>query len=113
MSVSDLGKAEILQKIKAAEEEVRSMTKEAEEKRKQLQAEGKRLSLQKIEAAESDQRKKLEAETASAQAKIDAKKKALLDEGREKASSLAAGARKRMRDAKEFVLTEFERAADA
>ena len=113
LDVSDLGKAEILRQIKAAEEQVRAMTKEAEEKRKQLQAEGKRLGLQKTDAAESALRKKLEAEVAEALARANLKKRVLLEEGQKKADMLTAGARKRMGEAKEFVLTEFVRAADA
>jgi len=113
LDVSDLGKAEILRQIKAAEEQVRAMTKEAEEKRKQLQAEGKRLGLQKTDAAESALRKKLEAEVAEALARANLKKRVLLEEGQKKADMLTAGARKHMGGAKEFVLTEFERAADA
>lgn len=113
LGVSDLGKAEILHEIKVAEDKVRVMTKEAEEKRKQLQADGKRMALQKIEAAESALRKELEGATAEAQARTDLKKKALLEEGQKRADALKAGARKRMPDAREFVLTEFARAADA
>lgn len=113
LDVSDLGKAEILQRIKQAEEQVRSTIKDAEEKRKQLQAEGKRLALQKIEAAEGDLRKQLEAETLDARRQIGAKRQGLLEEGRRKAEALTASAGTRMRDAKEFVLTEFERAVDA
>lgn len=113
LDVSDLGKAEILQKIKEAEEQVRGKVKGAEEKRKQLQAEGKRLALQKVEAAESDLRKKLDAETLDARKRIGARRQELLEEGRSKADALTASARARMRDAKGFVLTEFERAVDA
>lgn len=113
LGVSDLGKAEILHEIKVAEEKVRVMTKEAEERRKQLQADGKRMALQKIEAAESSLRKKLEDETAEAQARTNLKKKALLEEGQKRADALTASARKRMPEAREFVLTEFARAADA
>ena len=46
-------KAEILQQIKDAEEKVRIATKDAEERRKQLQAEGKRRSIEKLESAEA------------------------------------------------------------
>ena len=111
--MSDLGKAEILHEIKTTEEKVRSMGKEAEERRKQLQAEGKRLALQKTDAAETALIKNLEAEAAAAQARTSLRKKELLEEGQKRADALTANARKRMRDAKEFVLTEFERAADA
>ena len=113
LDVSDLEKAEILQKIKEAEEQVRDTIKGAEEKRKQLQAEGKRLALQKVEAAEADLRKKLDAETLEAKKLVGAKRQELLEEGRRKADALASSARARMRDAKGFVLTEFERAVDA
>lgn len=111
--MSDVGKAEILHEIKAAEEKVRSMNKEAEERRKQLQAEAKRLALQKTEAAEAALRRRLETETVEAQARTNLRKKAILDEGQKRADALVASARKRMPEAKGFVLTEFERAADA
>lgn len=108
-----MGKAEILHEIKSTEEKVRSMSKEAEERRKQLQAEGKRLAIQKTDAAESALRKRLDAEVSEAQTRTSLRKKELLEEGQKRADALTANARKRMRDAKEFVLTEFERAADA
>lgn len=108
-----MGKAEILHEIRTTEEKVRSMSKEAEEKRKQLQAEGKRLALQKTDAAETALIKKSEADVAEAQTRASLRKKQLLEEGQKRADALTANARKRMREAKEFVLTEFERAADA
>lgn len=110
---ADLGKAEILKQIKDAEEKVRTMTKEAEERRKQLQAEGKRAAIQRAEAAAAALRKKLDSEVAEAQAQIDIRKKALLEEGNKKASALTSNARLKMSQAKEFVLSEFERAVDA
>lgn len=113
LDVSDLGKAEILHEIKVAEERVRVMTKEAEERRKQLQAEGKRLALQKTEAAEAALRKQLEADVSEAQARTRLRKKALLEEGQRRADALAESARKRAPESKEFVITEFERAIDA
>ena len=113
LDVADLGKAEILKQIKDAEEKVRVMTKEAEERRKQLQAEGKRAAIQRSEAAAAALKKKLDSEVVEAQAQIDVRKKALLEGGNKKASELASNARLKMSQAKEFVLSEFERAADA
>lgn len=113
LDVADLGKAEILKQIKDAEEKVRAMTKEAEERRKQLQAEGKRAAIQRAEVAAAALRKKLDSEVAEAQAQIDVRKKALLEEGNKKASELTSNARLKMSQAKEFVLSEFERAVDA
>jgi vacuolar-type H+-ATPase subunit H len=113
LDVVDLGKAEILKQIKDSEEKVRAMTKEAEERRKQLQAEGKRAAIQRTEAAAAALKKKLDSEIAEAQAQIDIRKKVLLEEGDKKASELTSNARLRMSQAKEFVLSEFERAADA
>jgi len=113
LDVADLGKAEILKQIKDAEEKVRAMTKEAEERRKQLQAEGKRAAIQRAEAAAAALKKKLDSEVAEAQAQIDVRKKALLEEGNKKASELTSNARLKMSQAKEFVLSEFERAVDA
>ena len=108
-----MGKAEILQQIKAAEEQVRTMVKDAEERRKQLQAEGKRRALEKIESADSLLKKQLEARTAEAQARVEVRRKALLEEGAKKDEVLAAGAKRNSAKVKEFVLTEFEWAADA
>ena len=106
-------KAEILQQIKAAEEKVRAATKNAEERRKQLQAEGKRRALENFEAAEASLRKEHELQVAVAKSRIDRQRKALLDEGARKAEALKSNARQRMDGAEEFVLEEFERAADA
>ncbi len=108
-----MGKAEVLRQIKDAEERVRVMTKEAEEKRRQLQAEGKRAAIQKIDSADAALRKELDSKFADARVKTEKRKKALLDEGAGKAEALASSARKRMGDAKEYVLKEFERAVDA
>ena len=108
-----MGKAEILQQIKDAEEKVRVVTKEAEERRKQLQAEGKRKAIERIDAADAALRKDLDSKISDAKSRIERRKKAVLDEGTKKAESLAANARLRMGKAKEFVLSEFERAIDA
>jgi len=111
--VTDLGKAEILQQIKDAEERVRVLTKEAAERRKQLQAEGKRKAIEQIDAADAALRKDAEQKVSEARSRIERRKKALLDEGSRKAEALMATARQRTGKAKEFVLTEFERAIDA
>ena len=113
LDVANLGKADILKQIKDSEEKVRAMTKDAEERRKQLQAEGRRAAIQKTEAAAAALKKKLDSEVAEAQAHIDVRKKALLEEGNKKASELSSNARLKMSQAKEFVLSEFERAVDA
>jgi vacuolar-type H+-ATPase subunit H len=109
--VTDLGKTEILQQIKVAEEKVRVVTKEAEERRKQLQAEGKRRAIERIDDAAL--RKAVDSGISEARSRIERRKKAVLDEGAKKAEALTANARQRMGKAKEFVLTEFERAVDA
>jgi len=111
--VTDLGKTEILQQIKDAEEKVRVVTKEAEERRKQLQAEGKRRAIERIDAADAALRKELDSRVSEARSRIERRKKAVLDEGAKKAEVLTTNARQRMGKAKEFVLTEFERAVDA
>jgi len=113
LDVADLGKADILKQIKDSEEKVRAMTKDAEERRKQLQAEGRRAAIQRTEAAAAALKKKLGSEVAEAQAHIDVRKKALLEEGNKKASEFTSNARLKMSQAKEFVLSEFERAVDA
>ncbi len=107
-----MGKAEILQEIKAAEAKVRSMTQDAEDRRKQLQAEGKRKALEMTEKAEAEISSMNDTLIASAHADIERRKKASLEEGAKKAASRAANARKRMGEAKQFVVSEFERATD-
>jgi V/A-type H+-transporting ATPase subunit G/H len=108
-----MGKAEILVDIKKAEEKVRAMALDAEDRRKHLQAEGKRSALAITEDAEASMRTESDAKLAKAKADINARRTLILNEGTKKASSLATEARQRMGDAKEFVLSEFERAADA
>lgn len=108
-----MGKAEILIDIKKAEEKVRAMSLAAEEKRKQLQAEGKRSALVIMETAEASTRAEGDAKIARAKADLSVRRKVVLDEGAKKAGVLATEARQRMRNAKEYVLSEFERAADA
>jgi vacuolar-type H+-ATPase subunit H len=111
--VTDLEKAEILQQIKDAEERVRTATKEAEERRKQLQADGKRSAIEKLDAADAALRKELDLQLSQARSRIDRQKKALLDEGVRKAEALKSNAHQRMSKAEEFVLSEIERALDA
>jgi vacuolar-type H+-ATPase subunit H len=113
LDVSDMGKVEILHQIKGAEEQVRAMTKAAEERRKQLQAEGKRRALEKVEAADAALRKQLDSKAVEARSQVERRKKAILDEGARKAEALTTNARGRSTKVKEFVLSEFERAADA
>ena len=111
--MTDLGKAEILREIKVAEEKVRKLATEAEEKRRQLQAEGIRRFLEKIERADAELRKELDSQIVSAKSRIDDRKKSQLEEGNRAAQNLSLEAKKRMVVAKEFVLSEFERAIDA
>ena len=108
-----MGKAEILREIKVAEEKVRKLATEAEEKRRQLQAEGMRRFLEKIERADAELRKELDSQVVSAKSRIDDRKKSQLEEGNRAAQNLSLEAKKRMVVAKEFVLSEFERAIDA
>ena len=108
-----MGKADILRQIKEAEEKVRIMTKEAEERRRQLQAEGKRAAILRTDGAEAALRKQLDARMADAQTRIDQNRRKVLAEGERRAAELTASAQKRMTDAKEFVLSEFERTVDA
>lgn len=108
-----MGKAEILHQIKDAEDQVRKMSREAEEKRKQLQAEGKRLAIQKVDAAEAALRKQIDAKVAEVQRQIEGRKKALLEEGAKKAAAITLTAKGRMAETKAFVISEFERAVDA
>lgn len=108
-----MGKAEILHQIKMAEEHVRVVVREAEEKRKQLQADGKRRALEKVEAADSDLRKQADARYAEAKRAVDVRKQAVLAEGARKAEALVSRARTNSGKVKALVLAEFERAADA
>ena len=111
--VAKMGKAEILHQIKMAEEQVRVMVKEAEEKRKQLQADGKRRALEKTEAADAELRKQMDSRYAEAKRAMDARKNAVLAEGARKAEALVSRARSNSGKVKALVLSEFERAADA
>jgi vacuolar-type H+-ATPase subunit H len=113
LAVTDLEKAEILRQIKEAEEKVRISTKEAEERRKQLQAEGKRIAIEKFDASEAALRKEMDQRLSDARSRIESQKKGLLDEGARKAEALKSNAQKRMNKAEAFILDEFERTVDA
>lgn len=108
-----MGKAEILQQIKLTEAKVRTMTLGAEERRKQLQAEGKRRALEILELSDSSAKAASESKTAKAKTELEKRKKSLVDDGKRKAEALAESARKRMPSAKEYVISEFERASNA
>jgi len=106
-------KGAILRQIKDAEEKVRTAIKDAEDKRKQLQAEGKRRAIERSEVAEAALRKAIDSRISEAKARIESRKKVLLENGSRKSEALASSARQRAGKALEFVLAEFERAADA
>ncbi len=108
-----MGKAEVLNRIREAEANVEVLIEEAEDKRKQLQAEGKRLALEKVETAEAALVKEMDARLSAARAEIEKRKKALLEEGNRRAEALESNAKKAAVKVKAFVLSEFERAADA
>lgn len=108
-----MSKAEILNKIREAEDKVEVLVKQAEERRKQLQAEGKRRALEKVEAAEAALVKEMDAKQASAKAAVETRKKAVLEEGKRRAEALESNAKKAAVKVKAFVLSEFERAVDA
>ena len=108
-----MSKAEILNKIREAEDKVEVLVKQAEERRKQLQAEGKRRALEKVETAEAALVKEMDAKVASAKAAVETRKKAVLEEGKRRAEALESNAKKAAVKVKAFVLSEFERAADA
>jgi vacuolar-type H+-ATPase subunit H len=111
--VSSKGKADILNQIREAEVKVEVTLKEAEDRRKQLQAEGKRLAFQRAEAAEAELKKELDSRMSSAKTQIEVRKKAVLEEGERRAEALATNAKRSTVKVKTFVLSEFERAADA
>ena len=108
-----MGKAEILQQVRDAEAKIRALTKSAEEKRKQLQAEGKRKALEIAEKAEAEVNAKNDARMSAARTDIERRKKAQLEEGAKRASALKSAARSKMASAKNYVVSEFERAVDA
>lgn len=108
-----MGKADILNQIREAELKVEATLREAEERRKQLQAEGKRRAIERVEAAEAELKKELDSRMSAAKTRIEARKKAVLEEGERRAEALAANAKRSTVKVKSFVLSEFERAADA
>ena len=108
-----MSKADILDQIRKAEEKVDATIKQAEEKRKALQAEGKRRAIERVETAETELKKELDSRMSAARAQIEARKKAVLEEGERRAEALAANAKRSTVRVKAFVLSEFERAADA
>ena len=108
-----MGKAEILSQIREAELKVEATLREAEERRKQLQAEGKRRAIERVEAAETDLKKEMDSRMSAARSQIEARKKAVLEEGERRAEALATNAKRSTVKVKAFVLSEFERAADA
>ena len=108
-----MSKADILSQIRKAEEKVEVAIKEAEDKRKALQAEGKRLALEKIGSSEASLTKELDARRASAMVQVEARKKKILEEGRRRAETLESNAKRSTVKVEAFILAEFERAVDA
>ena len=108
-----MSKADILDQIRKTEEKVDATIKQAEEKRKALQAEGKRRALEKIESSEASLMKELEAKRVSTMAQVEARKKKILEEGKRRAEALESNAKRSTVKVEAFVLAEFERAIDA
>jgi vacuolar-type H+-ATPase subunit H len=108
-----MGKADILNQIREAEMKVEATLEAAEERRRQLQADGKRRTLEIVEAAEAALKKETDSRLSAAKGEIEARKKAVLEEGERRAEALATNAKRSTVKVKAFVLSEFERAADA
>lgn len=106
-------KAEILSEIKVAEEEAKASVAKAIETKNKKISEAHAQSRDIIRSAEEDAQKYADSEVSKAKALIKEDREKIIQKGKTEAEAIKAKAKKNVANATKFILTEFERAADA
>ncbi len=106
-------RAEILSDIKRAEEDARAMAAEAIEAKNKKIFEARAQTREIIRKAEEDAARLAESQVNDARKEIQKEKQEIIDKGNVEASVIKQKATKNITKATKFILTEFERAANA
>ncbi len=106
-------RAEILSDIKQAEEEAKSSVIQANETRNRKISEAHAQAREIIKKAEEEARKSYESAISDARKKIKEEREKIVLAGIAEADESKNKAKKNVQKATKFILTEFERAADA
>ncbi len=106
-------RAEILSEIKRAEEEAKNLVARAVEAKTQRISEAKAKAREIIKKAEEENHEYAASELSKAREIIKEEREKLVEKGAEEALDIKKKANKNVAKATKFILTEFERAANA
>ncbi|VVB89553.1 Uncharacterised protein [uncultured archaeon] len=106
-------RAEILSEIKKAEEEAKAMVAQAAEAKNKKISEAKMAVREIMRKAEEDAAGIAESQINEARKRIQEEKGKIIEKGNLEASEIKQKARKNITKATKFILTDFERAANA
>ncbi|MBU4075662.1 MAG: ATP synthase archaeal subunit H [Euryarchaeota archaeon] len=106
-------KAEILSEIKVAEEEAKASVARAIEAKNKKISDAQAQSRDIIRNAEVEAQKFADSQVSKAKALIKEDREKIIQKGKTEADAIKAKAKNNVATATQFILTEFERAADA
>ncbi len=106
-------RAEILSEIKRAEDEAKGLVVLAHEARNKKINEGKLQAAEILKSAEEEAAKYYISEIGKAREESKIEKEKLIKKGYQEAEEIKAKAKKNISKATKFIVTEFERAANA
>ena len=106
-------RTEILSEIKVAEEEAKASVARAYERKNKKISEGQTESKDIIRKAEEEAQKTAESKIGEIKKQIKEEREKIIKKGAEEALEIKTRATKNVTKATKFILTEFERAADA
>jgi len=106
-------KAEILSEIKVAEEEAKASVARAIEAKNKKISDAQAQSRDIIRNAEVEAQKYADSQVSKAKALIKEDREKIIQKGKTEADAIKAKAKNNVANATKFILTEFERAADA
>ncbi len=106
-------RAEILLEIKRAEDEAKALVAQSSEIKIRKISEAQAQSREIIKNAEEETQKYAESEISEAKKYIKVDREKITAKGKEEAEGIKNKAKKNVKKATEFILTEFERAVNA
>ena len=106
-------RAEILSEIKQAEEDVKAMVAKATEAKNKQIVDARVQAKEILRKAEEEAQKKAESTINDARKNIQKEKEAIKNKGIQEAQALKEKSKKNVDKGTKFILTEFERAANA
>ncbi len=106
-------RSEILLEIKRAEDEAKALVAQSSEIKIRKVSEAQAQSREIIKNAEEEAQKYAESEISEAKKHIKVDREKITGKGKEEAEGIKIKAKKNVKKATEFILTEFERAVNA